>query len=139
MKYIKMKYYLIIFVSLLLNGCNNNTNNNTVSDNKIEVNTKQKQVNNDQIIKDKQMIQNIMKYNTEKIKQNNPLKECNPFRECNPFKEYRNKLIEKSMNEPVMTQQMKEDYKKEYGYYPIQHRHYVFNKNNSMNDLHTTF
>ena len=43
------------------------------------------------------------------------------------------------MNAPVMTQQMKEDYKEEYGYYPVQYRHDIFNKNNSANVLHVTF
>ena len=124
-----MKYCVVVFIGLLLNGCNNNT----ISDNKIEVNKKQKEITNDQIIQDKQMIQNIMECNTEKIKLNNP------FKECNPFKEYRDKLIEKSMNAPVMTQQMKEDYKEEYGYYPVQYRHDIFNKNNSVNVLHVTF
>lgn len=121
-----MRYIVLIFISLLVNGCN--TENNNILDNKNKVIKEQKEITNNQIIKDKERIRDIIKkYNSEKIKPDNP------------FKKERDELIERSMEEPVMTKQMRDEYKKEYGYYPLKYEHNTNNKDYSTEVLGVDF
>lgn len=73
MKYTDIKHLLLVFVVLLLNGCN--IGNNNVFENKNDGMTNQNEVNNEQIIRDNERIRYIIKrYNNEKIKPDNLFK-----------------------------------------------------------------